>query len=232
MRGLEPDRIVRVSSIGPVTPVTEAEIRGLVHEVVLPTLDAGSGRAIDEFVLSDLGRIDLAFITDELFGYEFKSDLDTLSRLPRQMDAYGQIFTYCTLVITERHISKARDVLLPGWGLGLVRRTSHGDLTYRQVRGAKPLRRVQKLSLAQLLWRDETLRALEILGQADGYRSQPRDVLWRHLANVCELPRLQDIVTTTLTERRGWRDVQEPHDSAARRLPAGGSSRFLARRRR
>lgn len=212
--------------------MTEAEIRNLVHDVVSTGSGNGASRTVDEFVVSDLGRIDLAVIGDHLVGYEFKSDLDTLTRLPRQMDIYGQVFDYCTLVVTDKHMAKARQVLLPTWGLGLVRRADDGELHYRQVRLAKPMRSVRKLTLAQLLWRDEALRALDALGCADGYRSKTRDVLWVRLSEVCAMPELRTIVTDALTARQGWRDVQEPREGAEIPPPGGGSSRFLARRRR
>ena len=211
--------------------VTELEIRSAVHEAV--GRDASSDRlVIDEFVVGERGRIDIAVISDHLVGYELKSDLDTLNRLPRQMEVFGDVFHYCTLVVTSRHLPKARQVLRRGWGLAVVDRTDDDTLAYRQVRQPRAIKTVRKLALVELLWRDEALRALDALGLADGYRTKAKHILWERLATSVELDDLRKIVTTTLTARQGWRDVQAPDERDVRFPPASESSRFLARRRR
>lgn len=212
-------------------PVTELEIRTAVHHAV--GSDGGGARlVIDEFVVGERGRIDIAVISDHLFGYELKSDLDTLTRLPRQMDVFGDVFHYCTLVVTSRHLAKARQILRRGWGLAVVDRTADASLMYRQIRAPKEIKTVRKVALVELLWRDETLRALDSLGLADGYRTKAKHVLWERLAANVELDDLRKIVTASLTARQGWRDVREPYGRDVRFQPASESSRFLARRRR
>jgi hypothetical protein len=127
---------------------------------------------------------------------------------------------------------RAREVLLPGWGLAVVKRTAEDGLSYLPIRRARPIRTGSKEAIAQLLWRDEALRALDSLGAANGVRSKPRHVLWERLCEVTELNELRTIVTTAITARQGWRDVQEPRVDDAKRPPSNGSSRFLARRLR
>lgn len=218
-------------SIMSMAPVTELEIRTAVHHAV--GSDGGGARlVIDEFVVGERGRIDIAVISDHLFGYELKSDLDTLTRLPRQMDVFGDVFHYCTLVVTSRHLAKARQILRRGWGLAVVDRTADASLMYRQIRAPKEIKTVRKVALVELLWRDETLRALDSLGLADGYRTKAKHVLWERLAANVELDDLRKIVTASLTARQGWRDVREPYGRDVRFQPASESSRFLARRRR
>ncbi|QDZ14020.1 sce7726 family protein [Humibacter ginsenosidimutans] len=212
-------------------PVTEEEIRHVVRSAVAPHPLPVGNLFVEEFVVSERGRIDLALIGDRLSGFELKSDLDTLHRLPRQMATYGEVFDFCTLVVTQRHLPKARELLLPGWGLAVVKYGTEG-LSYRQLRRPRPMKTVRKQALAQLLWRDEALHALDALDAAAGVRSKPRDVLWQRLCDVTELDQLRAIVTNALTARQGWRDVQAPHARVERSQPAGGSSRFLARRLR
>ncbi|MBN9190391.1 MAG: sce7726 family protein, partial [Microbacterium sp.] len=201
-------------------PVTELEIRSAVHEAVVRGGD-GDGLVIDEFVVGERGRIDIAVIGDHLVGYELKSDLDTLSRLPRQMDVFGDVFHYCTLVVTPRHLAKARQILRRGWGLAVVDRTTDDTLAYRQLRQPREIMTVRKLALVELLWRDETLRALDTLGLADGYRTKAKHILWERLATAVELDQLRKIVTAALMTRQGWRDVRAPHGRDARSQPAG-----------
>lgn len=217
-----------MTTIAGMPPVTEAEIRRFVR-----SREAESGaRLVDEFVVGERGRIDLLSIDDYLRGFEIKSDLDTLYRLPRQMEVFGSVFDYCTLIVTPRHLSAAREKLIRGWGLAVVERASSDELVYKQIRKPKPNKGADPLVMASLLWRDEALHALDRLGAASGLRSRPRDVLWSRLVQVTNQDELREIVTSALTERRGWRDVSAQRGSAEPRQPAGGSSRFLARRLR
>ena len=211
-------------------PVTESELREFVIRTLTPTSMAGPEKVVEEFVVGDQGRIDIAVISDRLTGFELKSDLDTLTRLPRQMHVYSQVFDFCTLVVTQRHLEPARQMLDPAWGLAVVRRNSDMELTYRPVRKARPAKSIDKFSLASLLWRDETLRALDALSLASGLRSQARDVLWARLAEVTTHAELRAIVTQALTARQGWRDVTALRAGVETYQSSGVSSRFLARR--
>jgi hypothetical protein len=65
-------------------------------------------------------RIDLAVINGVLAGFEIKSELDTLSRLPRQIASFSCVFERATLVTTARHAVKARTILPDWWGIIVV----------------------------------------------------------------------------------------------------------------
>lgn len=211
-------------------PVTESEMRGFVRSIVAPSpLPLGS-MIVEEFVVGEGGRIDLAWIGDHLAGFELKSDLDSLARLPRQMDVYGEVFDFCTLVVTRRHLARARQILRPRWGLALVARETPEVLRYRQVRRARSMKSVSQRALTNLLWRDELVRALDELGAASGVRSKSRDLLCDRLAYVTDIDQLRRIVSGAITARQGWRDVRVPRARDGRFPPASVSSGFLARR--
>lgn len=211
--------------------VTDPEIRQVVKSVLAESSEAGS-LVLDEFMIGEAGRIDLLHVSSGLAGYELKGDLDSLYRLPRQMDVYSGVFSLCTLVVTQKHLSRARDLLRPGWGLAVVRRDADDLLEYRQVRRARELRSVKTRALVTLLWRDEMLRALDILDAADGIRSKPRERLEERLIAQTDLAQLNQIVVEAITARQGWRDVQVPRAHGARFQRASVSSGFLARRLR
>lgn len=62
-------------------------------------------RIVDEMsVLTGACRIDVALINGRLEGFEIKSDSDSLSRLPRQAFAYGQVFDRLTMVWVSCHL--------------------------------------------------------------------------------------------------------------------------------
>lgn len=71
------------------------------HARIVPELEVVRGQA----------RVDLAVIHRELCGYEIKSDVDTLLRLPRQIRFYDQVLDRMTLVVTRRHLHAARPLL-------------------------------------------------------------------------------------------------------------------------
>lgn len=190
----------------------------------------GGPLVVDEFVIGEVGRIDIAVIDSDMHGYELKSDRDTLNRLPRQMEIYGQVFDYCTLVVAPCHLAEARTILRRGWGLAVIEDDGVGLTRVRKVRTAKPNRGVRAEVLVQLLWREEALAALETLNADMGFRSRPRTDIWDRLCEITELPELKQIVRVTLKERRGWRDGSSRFARGGRYRPEDMSSRFLARR--
>lgn len=209
--------------------VTDPDLRQAVKSVLAES-SAGVPLVLDEFMVGEVGRIDLLHVSDGLAGYELKGDLDSLYRLPRQIDIYSGVFSMCTLVVTPKHLSRARDLLKPGWGLAVVRKDEHDRLEYQQVRRARELRSVNARALVTLLWRDEMLRALDLLGAADGIRSKPREWLEERLIARTDVAQLNQIVVGAITARQGWRDVREPRANDARFQRASVSSGFLARR--
>lgn len=210
-------------------PVTESEVRAAVHRSIVRA-DAGHDLLVDEFVIGERGRIDIAHIGHHLSGFELKSDLDNLDRLPRQMEVFSEVFDFCTLVITARHLSKARRIVRPGWGLAVVERDDSGTLNYVQIRKPKQRRARDRTALSEILWRDELIDALESFDLARGYRSATRPELAARLATAVDRDALRQIVANSLMARQGWRAVKEQDEYAGTLPPSGVSSRFLARR--
>lgn len=77
--------------------------------------------------------------------------------------------------------------------------------TLSEVTPARLNPTIDGYSLAQLLWRDETLAALERVGAARGVRSKPRTVLWQRLADAVEIDELRVLVREVLKYRQAWR---------------------------
>lgn len=214
------------------TLVTDPDLRQAVKSAIAGASNGTSPLVFDEFMVGESGRIDLLHVDSALAGYELKGDLDSLYRLPRQMEVYSGVFSLCTLVVTPKHLRRAREIFRPGWGLAVVSRRPDDQLEYRQVRRAREMRSVNARSLVTLLWRDEMLRALDLLGAADGVRSKPREWLEERLIARTELVELSQIVLDAITARQGWRDVRAPRGHDARFQRASVSSGFLARRLR
>lgn len=99
-------------------------------------------------------RIDVAVVNGFLAGFEIKSDLDNLIRLPRQVASFGYVFERATLVTTSMHVEKARKLLPDWWGIMIMR----DEEKFCRVRRGRVNRDVSSEHALHLLSRTELLR--------------------------------------------------------------------------
>jgi len=77
----------------------------------------------DTVVIEELGlcrgqvRVDVVVVNGLLHGYEIKSDRDTLRRLGVQVKVYGKVFDQATLVVGDRHLAEALNIVPAWWGV-------------------------------------------------------------------------------------------------------------------
>lgn len=147
-------------------------------------------------------RVDVAVVNGHMHGYEIKSPRDNLARLGSQIDVYGRVLDYATVVTSARHINAVRDRVPPWWGLREAVVTSCGSISLAPVRRPRRNLDVDKLSIAQLLWRDE---AADVLVRR-GHRVTSRDTRWDLWERLAALPlgQLQEAVRSTLKARQSW----------------------------
>lgn len=180
-----------------------------VRQALLARLGAEHEGDTDTRIVQEMGvwagsvRIDVAVINGELCGYELKSDRDTLDRLPLQADIYSRVFDKVFLVVGERHAAKARRIVPRWWGV-IVARSASGGTTLADVRQPKVNPSINSYHLAQLLWKEEALNAMEERGIARGWRSKSADEIHQHLSSALPLHELSDLVRTALKSRRSW----------------------------
>ena len=61
---------------------------------------------------------DVVEITNnEINGFEIKSDVDTLRRLPNQVKVYSLVFDRCSIVTTKKYLRKVREMVPEWWGI-------------------------------------------------------------------------------------------------------------------
>ncbi len=160
-------------------------------------------------------RVDMVVVDEQkgsIHGYELKSDLDTLQRLPEQMKVYNVTLDRVTLVVGKRHLHEAIK-LIPNWWGVMVAKIPNGsdEVTLMTLRYASdnPSNK-DSFSIAQLLWRSEALAILEELEAAKGMRSKSREVIYRRLVEEITQQDLCERVRTRLTCREGWRSGKLP----------------------
>lgn len=160
---------------------------------------------IDELGLCQgLTRVDIAVVNGSLIGYEIKSEIDTLNRLPAQRDLYNKILDYVIIVSYTSHIKHLDSFIPDWWGIIEVKKRENGfDLISR--RKPKKNREQDNYSIAQLLWKEEALNILLELNLADGLKGKSRDVLWKKLAENLSTQRLSRFVREKIRARGNWR---------------------------
>ena len=156
-------------------------------------------------VCEGAARIDVLFIDDCLHGFEIKSRVDTMARWPDQICYYQEVFERVTIVIGVNHLTKALQEI-PTW-CGLMLASKVGDkVSIEPFRDCTENPHRDRLSLAQLLWRDEAVATLERHGYAKGVKSKTRPIIWDRVANSLSLDDIGSEVRAALKARgETWR---------------------------
>jgi len=151
-------------------------------------------------------RVDIAVVNGIMHGYEVKSDLDTLRRLPEQMNKYNSVFDQVTLVVGQTHLHEAFKLVPDWWGIKIAKVANSGDdIYFSNIREAEENPNQDNVAIAGLLWREEALNILEEIGQADGVRSKPRIAIYERLAEALDSKTLKTKVREHLRLRMNWR---------------------------
>jgi hypothetical protein len=182
-----------------------AQIRTAVRDR-LTELHAGEPATVlrDELGLC-LGatRVDVAAINGSLTGCEIKGGRDRLTRLPHQVDLYGQVLDYAVLVVEPKLAPKAPDLVPDWWGLWQVQDVD-GAVDLRELRQPQKNPGTVPLSVAQLLWRDEVHDELALRDAARGLAKATRWRLWAALVELLEPDELATVVRERLKARQEW----------------------------
>jgi hypothetical protein len=162
-------------------------------------------------VLDELGlehgacRVDLAVINGASHGYELKSDSDTLTRLPQQIEIYSRALDRATLVVGDRHLDAARELLPAWWGIKVTTTGNRGAVHVETERLARLNPAVSPFHVAHLLWRDEAIDILERLNVPKKDLRGSRAQLYDALARLLPVGELRAHVRNALKRRTKWR---------------------------
>jgi len=189
---------------------TDKEIREALHRKKLIRHHACE----DTLVIDELGlahaqaRIDIAVINGCVHGYEIKSAMDSLTRLPRQMELYQACLEKLTIVCAPKHIDNVINIV-PSWcGVILASKGPRGGIYFSSVQTPTNNPEVKREQLAHLLWREEAHRLLEDFGVEPSKLRQPRKALYRELASLMSTREITTQIKYFMSQRRYWRDHQ------------------------
>lgn len=165
-----------------------------------------SSLIIDELgLLEGAYRVDMAVIhKDELHGFEIKSELDNLKRLPSQQENFGKVFDRMTLVCDQKHVAEAMAIVPKWWGLICVSEVD-GKPFLNEIWPSRTNFDVNPYAMCQLLWREEAYAVLKENGMHRGFRKGSRKKMWRAISNCLDLSEIRKAIRFKLAARVGWR---------------------------
>lgn len=168
----------------------------LLREVLASHPDAA---VFQEFPVCRKGRADMAAINAAMWGFEIKSERDSLSRLPLQVAQYDYIFDYSIVVVAERHLSNVVRIIPRYWGVMSVSGTV-GNCVINEVR--KPSRNKNRSAeqIIRLLWKGECTKVLRAKGICVPKFASVRTI-WSMLQNL-PVDELDESIRGALRDRR------------------------------
>ena len=148
-------------------------------------------------------RIDIAVLNGEFTGFEIKSDVDSLSRLPGQAELYGKVLDRVTLVTTDHHCKKAKELLPRWWGIAIAKRLKRpkGVIKLEQVRRARLNSGIDTKELLHMLWKAEIVKELRNRGLAEGKYNHGKWYLTEYLADALSLEEARNTARERLKGR-------------------------------
>ncbi len=149
------------------------------------------------------GRIDALLVADRICGFEIKSDVDSLRRLPRQLEAYEPALERGTLVAASRHVDAAAKLLPPWWGIWVViDRAGTVALTVHRSGKANP--GLSLHAVAEFISREDLVRHL----RTQGVRGYSKYSVYALRDQVVGLHSKRDFLTLArwvMSSRADWR---------------------------
>jgi hypothetical protein len=187
----------------------DAEIRAALHRKKLKLYrDAADTLVVDELGLAHAKvRIDIAVINGCVHGYEIKSGLDTLNRLPYQLDLYRECLGKLTLVAAPRHIDRIHKMVPPWCGITVASQGLRGAIMFSVMRRSRANPDVDAGQLAHLLWKTEAAILLARFGVSPKELRQPRKYLYAQLAELMTVQQLTASIREFMMMRPAWRDL-------------------------
>lgn len=164
-----------------------------------------SHRIINEMVVCDgMARVDIAVANGRLCGYEIKSDIDTLERLPNQIDSYNKTFDKITIVVGKKYADNITSIVPNYWGIKVAYVNKFKNISFQSIRAPKLNNEIESAALLELLWRNEIYLFLKNKGIKGLSKKGIREL--RDIAeNAIPLKDIKEYTLLTLKTRENWR---------------------------
>jgi hypothetical protein len=141
-----------------------------------------------------------------MHGFEIKSDSDSLSRLPDQIDAYEGVFDLITVVVGKRLFRAVEAELPRHCGIILASRTD-GKVKLTHKRKARKNPNQRRRDLARIMWKDEALQLLRTANYKGVTSRSSANKVWDAVAETFDTATLSLAVRQAIKLRRGYEFV-------------------------
>ena len=166
----------------------------------------------DTMIIEELGlkhgesRVDMAVVNGCIHGYELKSDIDTLFRLPGQIKTYNAVLDKITLIVGKNHLHEAIKMVPEWWGVVIAKVINPDtNVSFIDIRNPEENPERDSMSIAKLLWREEALNLLTEINQTKGIKSKSREFLYERLSKYYDQDTLREKVRVCLRSRLNWK---------------------------
>lgn len=162
-------------------------------------------RIIPELTICDgMSRVDIAVANGNLYGYEIKSDADTLERLPLQKEYYSKTFDKVFIVVGQKYQNIIFDYIPDWWGVYVADFDNKNNVVFKEKKRGRKNTEISTASLLELLWKEEVETLLKTNG-FKGLSGKNRRVLRNIAAENLSLSVIKNYTRETLKKRKEWR---------------------------
>lgn len=183
----------------------DIDIREPLIEKIVKLNEGHDYRIIPEMAVCDgLSRVDIAVANGKLYGYEIKSDADTLERLPQQQEFYNKTFDKVFIVVGTKYESVIEEFIPDWWGIYVAYYDKRQNVLFKQKKKGRKNRTISAESLLELLWREEVENLLK-KHNFKGLSGKNRRILRQIASDNLSLREIKEYTRETLKQRKDWR---------------------------
>jgi len=173
--------------------------RVLLEELYLQYKDDKNTRIINELGIDHgASRVDVAVVNGIIHGYEIKSDVDNLYRLPRQISYYNKLFQRMTIVTTKKYYLKVREMVPPWWGILII--SNDGSRLICKRKGRYRNQQDKKI-LLKLLWKRDLEGLVDYANLPKSLKKKRKHYLLNYFEEYLDIKEVQNFVYTILKNR-------------------------------
>ena len=184
----------------------DIEIRPVLKDMIIEQNKDLDYRIIDEMTICDgEARVDIAVANGLLYGYEIKSDADTLQRLINQQECYNKTFDRICITVGKKYSDSIAEHIPDWWGIYVAEEDENGNVQLICQRISQDNKEVNSKSLLELLWRDEVYDFLK-KNNIEKISGKNRRILRNIIIENFTRQEIKDFTRETIKRREGWRD--------------------------
>lgn len=179
-----------------------------VRMLLLTELHSIYNNCSDTRIINELGlengssRVDVAVVNGIMHGYEIKSDLDNLNRLPRQMEYYNRAFERMTIVVSNKYLNDVKELVPSWWGIKTI---SKDQTKLIDIRKGRKVSTQDPILIIKLLWKKELDGLIDHLNLPKSYKKMRKNQLLDLLMEEADFSTIRSYVYSVLKNRDNWR---------------------------